>query len=160
MLDLRFPTALQAMLSLALAHEQGIPRLASAELAEGLGANPTLVRRLLAHLGDCGLLNSTLGKGGGVSLARPAREISLAEIYAAATGGRPLWVARNDIPHRCVVTSNIEHYFTALAGEAEAAISRELSKSTLAEALVRLKQLNGSSTARPTRRRRAASRSA
>ena len=119
-LDLRFPTALQAMLSLALAHESGIVRMTSAGLADGLGANPSLVRRLLGQLVERGLLRSVLGQSGGVSLARPAAKITLAEIYRAATEGKPLWVPRADIRHRCVVTSNIEPYFEGLAKLADA----------------------------------------
>ncbi len=141
MLDLRFPTALQAMLSLALAEETGVSRMTSAELAEGLSANPSLVRRLLRQLVDRGLLVSVLGKSGGVGLARPASAISLAEVYAAATEGKPLWVPRDDIPHRCIVTSNIETYFAALARVADEAVTRTLAKSSLADALAQLRLL-------------------
>ncbi len=41
MIDVRFPTALQIMLSLALAEQQSVPHLASSQLAESLGANPS-----------------------------------------------------------------------------------------------------------------------
>jgi Rrf2 family transcriptional repressor of oqxAB len=141
MLDLRFPTALQAMLSLALAEESGVSRMTSAELAKGLRANPSLVRRLLRQLVDRGLLVSVLGKSGGVGLARPAGAISLAEIYAAATEGKPLWVPRDDIPHRCIVTSNIETYFAGLARVADEAVTGALARSSLADALAQLRQL-------------------
>ena len=141
MLDLRFPTALQAMLSLALAEESGVSRMTSGDLAEGLGANPSLVRRLLRQLVDRGLLVSVLGKSGGVGLARPASAISLAEIYAAATEGKPLWVPRDDIPHRCIVTSNVEAYFTELARVADEAVTGTLARSSLADALGQLKLL-------------------
>jgi Rrf2 family transcriptional regulator, repressor of oqxAB len=141
-LDLRFPTALQTMLSLALAHESGIVLMTSAELADGLGANPSLVRRLLGQLVERGLLRSVLGKSGGVSLARPAAKITLAEIYRAATEGKPLWVPRADIRHRCVVTSNIEPYFEGLAKLADEAVTEVLARSTLAGALGELRALD------------------
>ena len=142
MLDLRFPTALQAMLSLALAEESGVSRVTSAELAEGLGANPSLVRRLLRQLVNAGLLVSVLGKSGGLGLARPASAISLAEVYAAATEGRPLWMPRDNIPHRCIVTSNVEAYFTELARDADEAVTGTLAKSSLADALAQIKLLD------------------
>lgn len=129
------------MLSLALAHESGLARMTSAELADGLGANPSLVRRLLGQLVERGLLTSALGKSGGVSLARPAERITLAEIYSAATEGKPLWVPRADIPHRCVVTSNIESYFEGLAKHADDAVTQVLARSTLAGALGELRVL-------------------
>jgi Rrf2 family transcriptional repressor of oqxAB len=137
-LDLRFPTALQAMLSLALAAELGVPRLSSAQLGEGLNANPSLVRRLLRQLASRGLVTSTLGKAGGVSLARRPSTITLAEIYAAATEEKPLWTARPDIPHRCVVSSNMESYFAELAVQADAAVRKTLADKTLAQVLAEL----------------------
>ena len=142
MIDLRFPTALQMMLSLALAEEEHIPQLASSDLAQGLGANPSFVRKLLLPLARNGLVVSTMGKAGGVKLARPARQIRLSEIYAAATAGKPLWAARHDVPHQCVVTSNIETFFVSLASEAELAVMTALGKRTLAHALAEMRALD------------------
>ena len=61
MLDIRFSSALKAMLFLAAAAEQGSPTLSSAQLAEGLGTNPSLVRKLLVPLARGGLVVSTKG---------------------------------------------------------------------------------------------------
>jgi Rrf2 family transcriptional repressor of oqxAB len=77
-----------------------------------------------------------------VSLARPAPKITLAEIYRAATEGKPLWVPRADIRHRCVVTSNIEPYFEGLARLADDAVTDVLARSTLAGALEELRALD------------------
>lgn len=65
MIDVRFPTALQMMLSLALAQAEGVERLSSAQLAEGVDSNPTFVRRLLVPLIQAGLVHSTMGRDGG-----------------------------------------------------------------------------------------------
>jgi Rrf2 family transcriptional regulator, repressor of oqxAB len=142
MIDLRFPTALQVMLSLALAEEERVPQLASSALARSLGANPSFVRRLLLPLARHRLVVSTMGKAGGVRLARPARQITLSEIYAAATAGKTLWSPRQDIPHQCVVTSNIETFFVSLASEAELAVMTVLGKRTLAQALREMRTLD------------------
>src|SRR5258708_11046117 len=83
MIDVRFPTALQIMLSLALADRNGVSHLSSAELAKSLGANPSLVRKLLVPLVRSNLLRSQMGKTGGVRLARPVAEITLRDIYCA-----------------------------------------------------------------------------
>jgi Rrf2 family transcriptional repressor of oqxAB len=58
MIDVRFPTTLQIMLSLALARAEGIPRLSSSELAVGVASNPTFVRKLLTPLIKRGLIVS------------------------------------------------------------------------------------------------------
>jgi Rrf2 family transcriptional regulator, repressor of oqxAB len=134
MLDLRFPTALQMMQSLVLAERIGQDRhVSSAELAEGLRANPTLVRKLLTTLVQDGLLCSQLGRNGGVRLARPADEITLRQIYEAATAGKSLWSARSDLPHRCVVSTHFEAFFQQLVAQADRAVLDTLERTTLAQ---------------------------
>ena len=101
----RFPTALQIMLSLALADRTS--QLSSAELAKSLGANPSFVRKLLVPLVQSKLLRSQMGKTGGVRLARPAAEITLRDIYGAVVADTKIWAPRTGIPHRCLVSSNV-----------------------------------------------------
>ena len=142
MIDLRFPTALQIMLSLALAEDEGAGLVSSATLAEGLGANPSFVRKLLVLLAQHDLVVSTLGKSGGVQLARPAHRVTLREVYGAALAEKKLWTARADVPHRCVVSSNIETFFNTLADDAERAVTDMLGTRTLADALAELRSLD------------------
>lgn len=141
MIDVRFPTTLQMMLSLALAQAEGVERLSSAQLAEGVDSNPTFVRRLLVPLIEAGLVLSTMGRGGGVSLSADAAAITLGEIYKAALGDKRLWTGRSDLPHRCLVTCNIERFFGNLAGEVDESVVRLLDKRTLADALLELRAL-------------------
>ena len=115
MIDVRFPTALQMMLSLALAQAEGVERLSSAQLAEGVDSNPTFVRRLLVPLIQAGLVRSTMGRDGGVSLSVDAAAITLGEIYKATMGDKRLWTGRSDIPHRCLVTAMSKDLFGNLA---------------------------------------------
>jgi len=142
MIDVRFPTALQMMLSLALAQAEGVERLSSAELAEGVDSNPTFVRRLLAPLMQAGLIRSSMGRDGGVSLNVDAAAISLSEIYKATLGDKRLWTGRSDIPHRCVVTRNVERFFGNLADEVDESVVRLLGGRTLADALLELRTLD------------------
>ena len=142
MIDVRFPTALQMMLSLALAQAEGVERLSSAQLAEGVDSNPTFVRRLLVPLIQAGLIRSTMGRDGGVSLGVDAAEITLGEIYKATMGDKRLWTGRSDIPHRCLVSCNVERFFGDLAGEVDESVFRLLDKQTLANALSQLRILD------------------
>ncbi len=142
MIDVRFPTALQLMLSLALAKAEGVERLSSAQLAEGVDSNPTFIRKLLAPLIQAGLVHSTMGRDGGVSLGADAAIITLGEIYRAVMGDKKLWAGRGDIPHRCVVSSNVERFFDNLADEADTAVLRVLGARTLADALLELRALD------------------
>ena len=142
MIDVRFPTALQMMLSLALAQAEGVERLSSAQLAEGVDSNPTFVRRLLVPLIQAGFVRSTMGRDGGVSLGVDAAEITLGEIYKATMGDKRLWTGRSDIPHRCLVSCNVERFFGDLAGKVDESVFRLLDKQTLANALSQLRILD------------------
>jgi len=141
MLDLRFPTTLQMMLSLALAQREGNLLLNSAQLAEGAGTNASLVRRLLPLLSNAGLVAGTKGREGGVRLARPACDISLDAVYLAVLGDDPLWTARQNVPHRCLVSNNIADFFERLAHEAQAALIKSLAGRNLAESLNELQAI-------------------
>lgn len=142
MIDVRFPTALQMMLSLAFAHAEGVERLSSVQLAEGVDSNPTFVRRLLVPLMRAGLIRSTMGRDGGVSLNADAAVITLGEIYKATMEGKKLWIARSDIPHRCLVSCNVEQFFGNLADEVDESVTHLLSKRTLADALLEMRTLD------------------
>ena len=75
-------------LSLALhtlSHMAGDPDRVrtSSDIAEHAGTNPVVVRRVLGRLRKAGLLISEKGHSGGWRLARPPKDISLADVYLA-----------------------------------------------------------------------------
>ena len=140
MLDLRFPTALQAMLSLALAQREGVSSLTSKQLADGIGVNPSFVRNLLVPLVQKGLVVASEGKNGGARLGRPAKAITLKEIYGAVTGDKGIWIPRLDVPHQCLVSSNVTSFFERLAAEATASVLSLLATRTLYDSLVEIEK--------------------
>lgn len=142
MLDIRFSSALKVMLFLAAADEDDSPTLSSAQLAEGLRTNPSLVRKMLAPLTHGGLIVCTKGRAGGARLARPAAEITLVEIYRCAVGDKPLWNCRPDGEQVCLVTGNAEEYFAELTEEAEQAVLGSLGDRTLADGVQELHRLD------------------
>ena len=141
MIDVRFPTALQLMLNLALAHAEGVAQLSSTQLADALGTNPSLVRKLLSPLANAGLVRSSFGRDGGIRLERPADAITLRDIYSAVLGEKSLWAPRA-VPHQCLVSSNVEHYFVNLAAVADDAVLRTLEHKTLTDTLSELRILD------------------
>lgn len=82
-----FGTGLHVML--ALAYNRGV-RLSSTVLAESIGANPVTVRRVIADLAAAGLVETQTGPGGGATLARSAKRITVAQIHEAL--GEPAFV--------------------------------------------------------------------
>lgn len=73
--------ALQASLLLALQPQGSVRRVR--DLAEEVGVGATYLVKILQNLSRVGLLRGARGPGGGVQLARPAKEISPWEILAA-----------------------------------------------------------------------------
>jgi FeS assembly SUF system regulator len=61
-------------------------RLSSTELAAETGVPLPTAQKLMGQLAACGLLTSMRGASGGFALARPASEISLADIVEAVEG--------------------------------------------------------------------------
>lgn len=134
MIDLRFPTALQMVLSVADAQQNGT-RATSAILATGLQANPSFVRKLMVPLTRDGIILSTHGRQGSIHLGRPADQISLQDIYLSVMDDKPLWGKRPDVPQCCLVSANTGWFFDTLAGEAEQACLEVLARRTVADAL-------------------------
>lgn len=134
MADLRFSTALQAMLLLANAVRNGEPLVSSAQLGECLRTNPSFVRALLAPLFQAGLIETTRGRNGGVRLAKDADRITLWDVHQASGCGKAIWELRADVgDHPAAIRAN--DLLNRLNDEAGAAVAAVLAGQTLAEAL-------------------------
>jgi len=142
MLDVRFSSALKAMLLLGHAEEEGSPILSSTQLARSLDMNPSLVRKLMVPLVQDGLAVSVRGRTGGVRLGRPAHQITLREVYSSAIGDKPLWAPRQDGPRECLVTNHCYEYFARLTDETETAVLGALAGRTLADSLDELRAID------------------
>lgn len=142
MLDYRFPTALQMVLSVAMAEQMG-ERSTSAILAYGLEANPSFIRKLMVPL-TRGIIVSTLGRNGSIHLGRPADKITLRDIYLSVIEDKKLWASRPEVPARCVVSANACWYFKSVSDEAEQASLNVLARHTVASALEALKNADTS----------------
>ncbi len=72
----------------------------SPKIAKELGFSYNHFAKVVQRLVHAGLLETERGPKGGIRLARPPKQISMLEIYAAA-GGEPLR------PHRCLLDPQI-----------------------------------------------------
>src|SRR3990172_8485894 len=96
--------ALQASLLLALEPAESSRR--GGGVAAGLGVPATYLAKVLQGLPRAGLLRAVRGPGGGVRLARPARDIRLWDVLAAVepVGGVErcfLGLGEGDDAHPC-----------------------------------------------------------
>ena len=147
MIDIRFSTALQMVLSVALADHDRF-RCTSKMLGDNLGANPSFVRQLLVPLKRDSIIDASVGKGGGLRLARPAATITLRDIYASITGEKPFLPARPPAPPRCRISANIGPLFEKVAADADTALLESLERRNVAEALTELLRLDKKRVAR------------
>ena len=141
MIDLRFSTAVQMVLSVALAEHDDF-RCTSEMLAEGLGTNPSLIRKLLFPLSRDGLIRTSVGKGGGLRLGRAADRITLRDVYQSVTANKAILAIRDNIPRRCRISANINEFFDTVTGEAERALLETLQRRTIASSLADILRLD------------------
>ncbi len=88
MVATRFAVAVHILLLLAT---EPAGQATSGRIAESVGTNPVVIRRLAGQLARAGLVRIRRGPGG-AELARPATEITLAHVWAAMRRqGLPLW---------------------------------------------------------------------
>jgi Rrf2 family protein len=84
---LRFPDAASlALHSAAFIASKGGERASTDETAAALEASRAHLSKVLQRLTRGGILHAARGPGGGYSLARPAKEITLKEVYEAMEG--------------------------------------------------------------------------
>lgn len=97
-------SAIAAMSRLAEVYDEGKTRLSSGDIAENRNLPKPLVAKLLTILSQAGLVNGSPGPGGGYSLARPPKDISLydvAELFERTEDKRtcpfgPGWCGRGE----------------------------------------------------------------
>lgn len=107
--------AVHALAVLAQAPE-GYP---SGYVASSVNTHAVFLRRILGDLVAAGLVEAREGRAGGYRLARPARSITLADVYRAVEPGGPLAASPAEPNARCPVGAGMRRAFAeaaALAG--------------------------------------------
>lgn len=112
--------------------------LTSTEIADSLASNPVLVRRILGSLRDAGLVWSTEGRGGGWSLARAPREITLYDAYTAVEAGPILSRHAHPPSDACEVGRHMQNLLETEFQDAERAMEERLGRTTIAHLLRRM----------------------
>lgn len=128
--DSKFSIALHILAHLA---EAGTRPTTSEDLAAHLCTNPVVVRRSLAGLREAGIVASAKGHGGGWTVARPAAEITLGEVYATLGERGELVAAHEPEPHGCLIAATVEQALDGFYAEVEALLLRRLAAITLAD---------------------------
>ena len=105
----------------------------SAFLAGSVNIHPTCLRKVMAPLARSGLVRACQGREGGYRLARPAAEISLAEIYEAVVSEPLLRPNPAAVNPRCPISVAMGPALAAIAADAEARFQEALARRSLAD---------------------------
>jgi len=117
-----------------LAYKKG-ETVTSGLLAQSVNTNPVVVRRLLLTLQKAGLVETRKGAGCGSSLKVCPDKIRLSHIYRAVEEEEPFALPRRKPNQACPVGQCIQKALAQVFTSAEAALERELSKTSLADIL-------------------------
>jgi Rrf2 family protein len=127
-----------ALAWIELARRRGREVLTSDEVAASVATNPVVLRRSLGDLHRAGLVTVRRGTGAGFSLARPAEEITLLDVWHAVSP-EPLLALHHSTPNlECPVGGGIRPVLTDLYEEATAAFRDSLARHTVADVLGRI----------------------
>jgi FeS assembly SUF system regulator len=94
------------LLLTAFARRTDAPCLAASTLAEETGLPLPTVGKLLRTLGKAGVLESQRGAHGGYRLARPAEQVSVADVITALEGPIALTECLTHAAHHCEVEAS------------------------------------------------------
>jgi len=128
--NVQLATAIHILTMLAITEE----RLSSAVIAGSINVDAAIVRRSLRLLAAKDLVSTREGKGGGVSLSKPADKIFLSDIYHAVIPTSSSLLGRFNNPDpKCNTGKRINSHLTELYQKAESALIESLGTTTLAD---------------------------
>ena len=104
--------------------------LSSTAIAKSLAANPSSVRQLMGRLRRAGLITSVTGHAR-PELARPARDISMLDVFRAVEGDRPLLHLDTHTNPECGVGMNVQRVIGERFDDVQRAAERAMSSVTL-----------------------------
>ena len=131
-LNTQFSIATHIMVSLGYASGAEVN---SALIAGSVNTSYSFVRRTLARLSKAGLVETATGKRGACWLARPARDISLLEIYRAVDAPKAFAIHNYPVERRCTVSCNIKSALSRVLDETQKALEQRLSRISLAQVI-------------------------
>ena len=116
-----------------LAHFKDGPQ-SSALIASSIGTNPVVVRKMMQKLEQHGLVKSVAGSKGGLLLAKPARAITLLQVFEAVNG-KEIFSAHSTSHPKCPVGSQMNDLLHETFSSAEKAMRVEFAKKSIADCL-------------------------
>ena len=135
--SVQFTVAAHIMAALAYHHGEEI---SSATLADSVNADPTFVRKSLSKLSKAGLVVTRRGKSGASVLARPARQITLLDIYRASAAPAAFAIHSYPVDKKCPVSCHLKESMSEVLSQAQYSFERSLAKMTLASLVGQIRE--------------------
>ncbi|MBM6700331.1 Rrf2 family transcriptional regulator [Bifidobacterium pullorum subsp. saeculare] len=135
----RFTMAMHTLL--CIGYFSGKVKTTSAFLASSVNANPVVIRRVLGQLKEAGIVTVEPGVGG-ASLTKDPADVTMRDVFRAVDsleGGHLFDFHANPNP-QCPVGAHVHDLLDSELVDAQAALERRLSQTTLADLLDRLRQ--------------------
>ncbi len=140
----KFPTAVHALLYIAVLAEVANKRATSTLVAESTGSNAVIIRNIFLNLSDSGLLIASAGKNGGVELAREPKDITLWDVYQAVETDDVEEVFKiHERNCECPVGKNVYQILYPHMSSALNAMKENMEQVTLENLLEELKGMEG-----------------
>jgi Rrf2 family protein len=135
----QFTVAIHILTLLAYSDEE---QLTSEYIAGSVNTNPVVIRRLLGSLREANLVASQRGPGGGWLLARPARGITLRDVYRVVAGST-LFPLHPSTPNQlCPVGGTIQSALNGHFHDAQVALEKDLENTSVADLVRQVRTLN------------------
>ena len=112
---------------------RGMESVTSDLIADSVGTNPVVIRRLLSQLKQAGLVESHAGPKGGFSLARPTDRIKLVDVYRATEEGSLFHFHYSEPNQICPIGCTVQDALQGVCDEATASVEAVLGKKTIAD---------------------------
>lgn len=106
-------------------------------ISASVGVNPVIIRKIFGQLKKAGLIQVQRGGNGGVSLAKPAEEITLCDVYYAVDSVEEegLFHFHENPNANCPVGRNMHYVMDDRLARVQEAMEKELSAMTIADVI-------------------------
>ena len=105
----------------------------SALLAQSINTSASFIRRTLSLLAKAELVHTTRGATGSCTLARPAQDISMLDIYRAVNAPKVFSLHTYPPQEKCSVSCRMKYAMTGLLDQAQEGMEDSLSRRSLSE---------------------------
>lgn len=136
----RFTIAVQTLTCIEVLKEDHVVN--SELVSASVGVNPVIIRKIFGQLKSADLIRVQRGGNGGLSLARPADEITLFDIYKAvdSVDEEGLFHFQENPNADCPVGRNIHFVMDGRLQQIQGAMEKEMAGMTIADVIADTKK--------------------